>query len=120
LTGFSFDTSSFKGGRELNTKINRAVKAVMEFNDGPAEEHMKHFAPWTDRTTNARNGLGAKAKSQGNHHAIVLFHSVDYGIYLEEGTQYMEPRPIILPTIALFGPKVQAMLAGLFDRLGGV
>jgi hypothetical protein len=117
LTGFSFDTSNFQSGREINAKINRAIKGVMLYNDGPAEEHMKHNAPWHDRTTNARNGLGAKASSKGNTHKITLFHSVDYGVYLELGTRYMKAYPIILPTIAVFVPRVQAMLTGLLDRL---
>lgn len=117
MTGFSFDTSNFKSGREMNRDINRAVKGVMKFNTPLAEEYMKHHAPWTDRTTNARNGLGARQRSKGDRHAIVLFHSVDYGIYLEEGTENMAARPIIVPTIDIYARKVQAMLTGLLDRM---
>jgi HK97 gp10 family phage protein len=117
LTGFSFDTSNFKSGKQMNRDINRAVKGVMKFHTPGAEEHMKHHAPWQDRTTNARNGLGARQRSKGDHHAIVLFHSVDYGVYLEEGTEHMAARPIIRPTIALYSPKVVATLTRLLDRM---
>jgi HK97 gp10 family phage protein len=111
------DLSGFKTAKEVNSTINRGVKAVMKFNTPKAEEHMKHNAPWNDRTTNARNGLGARQRSKGDHHVIVLYHSVDYGVYLEEGTENMKAYPIIRPTIDMFAPRVQAMLVKLLDRL---
>lgn len=40
-------------------------------------------AVWTDRTSNARQGLFARAVPLAAGVAIVLFHTVDYGIWLE-------------------------------------
>lgn len=117
MAGFSFDTSGFQSGKELNRKIERAAKGVLAYHRPHAEEHMKHNAPWNDRTTNARNGLGARVRGGGKRVALVLFHSVDYGIYLELGTEDMSDYPIIIPTIDLFVPKVRTTLIGLLDRL---
>lgn len=117
-SSFSFDTSNFESPKVMEQKLKRAVMATMRYWDGPVEEHMKHHAPWTDRTTNARNGLAARAAKLGKDlWGIILSHSVDYGIYLEEGTENMAPRPIIVPTINLYAPKVIASLTRLLDRL---
>jgi hypothetical protein len=132
VAGFSFDTSSFESPKVMQTKLKRAVMANMRYWDGPVEEHMKHNAPWTDRTTNARNGLFAKAaKLGGDIWGIIVAHSVDYGVYLELGHEHsvntkdggtstwtVAPRPIIQPTIALYGPKVIGTLTRILDRLG--
>jgi hypothetical protein len=118
VAGFSFDTSSFENPKIMEAKLKRAVFANMKYWDGPVEEHMKHHAPWTDRTTNARNGLFAKAvKLAGAMWGIILAHSVDYGLYLELGTKNMRARPIIQPTIALYAPKVIGTLTRILDRL---
>ncbi len=80
---------------------------------------MKHNAPWSDRTTNARNGLGARVRGsvRGSSWALVLFGTVDYQIYLELGTENMDEYPIIMPTVGVFASKVQATLSGLMDKL---
>lgn len=117
-SSFTFDTSKYKSYKEMDRKINRAIFAVAKYNDGRIEAHMKQKAPWRDRTTNARNGLFATAVmlSKGVY-AIILAHSVTYGIFLETGTRYMRARPIIVPTIDLYGPKVMRMLSKILDRL---
>lgn len=122
-SSFTWDTSKFKSVKHMEDKLQRALYGVVKFWDGPIEEHMKHNAPWTDRTTNARNGLSATAQKSANtiaasSFAIVLSHSVDYGVYLEEGTENMKARPIILPTIDKYAPKVIKTLTKILDRLG--
>jgi HK97 gp10 family phage protein len=117
-SGFTLDTSKFRGIDHLDQKIERALLGVCKYWDGKVETHMKHQAPWTDRTTNARNGLAARAaKLGGSVFGIILSHAVDYGIYLERGTRYMRARPIINPTIDIYAPKVIAFTAKLLDRL---
>lgn len=117
-SGFKMDTSRFKSGKHLDEKIERALYGVCKYWDGKVETHMKHNAPWTDRTTNARNGLAARAAKLGRGvFAIILSHAVDYGIYLEAGTEHMRARPIINPTINLYAPRVMAFCNKLLDRL---
>lgn len=117
-SGFTLDTARFKDVKHLDAKVQRALLGVCKYWDGKIETHMKHQAPWHDRTTNARNGLAARAaKLAGNRFAIILSHAVDYGIYLERGTRHMKARPIINPTIDLYAPKVIAFTTKLMDRL---
>lgn len=123
---FSFDRSKFENSKEMNKKINRALFATARYWDGRVEAHAKQNAPWKDQTTNARNGLRAKAAKIAKNYAIILSHSVTYGIYLElphdheraDGTTYtIGPNPIIMPTIKLYAPKVMRSLRKMLDRL---
>lgn len=117
-SSFFFDTSGFKSPQEMERKLLRAVGANMRYWDGPVERWMKHNAPWNDRTTNARNGLFAVARRVSQTlFSIIVGHTVDYGVYLEEGTENMRARPIIRPAIAMFSPKVIATLVKILDRL---
>ncbi len=131
-SSFEWDTSKFKSTRHMEEKLQRALYGVVKYWDGPAEEYMKQNAPWQDRTTNARNGLFATAQKSANTiaasmFAIILGHSVDYGLYLElghhhepeEGDAYdVPPYPIIMPTVELFAPKVMKTLTKIMNRLG--
>lgn len=123
MSSFTWDRSKFKDVTQMEDKLQRALYGVVKYWDGPVERYMKHNAPWNDQTTNARNGLFATAQKSGgtvaeSKFAIILGHSVDYGIYLEEGTENMSARPIIMPTIRIYAPKVVAMLTKIMDRLG--
>lgn len=122
-TSFTWDTSQFKSVKHMEDKLQRALYGVVKYWDGPVEAWMKHNAPWNDQTTNARNGLFAKAAKSGasiagSTFAIVLGHSVDYGIFLENGTRNMRARPVIDPAIKRFAPKVIGTLTKILDRLG--
>lgn len=117
-SSFSFDTSKFQSSKEMERKLKRAVLGTMKFWDGPTERWMKHNAPWTDRTTNARNGLFAVAKKlSSDSWVIIVGHSVDYGVYLELGTENMRSRPIVMPAVHEFAPKVIATLTKILARL---
>lgn len=123
MANFTWDRSKFEDVRHMEDKLQRALYGVVKHWDGPVERHMKHNAPWTDRTSNARNGLFAIAAKSARSlaastFAIVLGHTVDYGVYLEEGTENMEARPIIWPTIELFAPRVMGTLNKILDRMG--
>lgn len=78
------------------------------------ENYMKNNAPWTDRTGNARNGLSARAFREGDSVGIDLFHSVEYGIYLE--ARWSGRYAIIQPTIDEMGPVVMQRYNRLLDR----
>lgn len=114
---FSFDRSKYQP-KELDRRLNRAIFGVAKYWDGRVEAYMKHQAPWNDQTTNARSGLFANAAKLGEGlYAIILGHSVTYGIYLELGTRYMRARPIIVPTMRIYAPKVMRTLNKILDRL---
>lgn len=118
-SGFRFTEDTLTQGlRTLPGVVNRCAAFVLKKNEVPVENHMKTNAPWTDRTTNARNGLAARyVGSDKGVHQMVLFHQVDYGIWLEvkdEGKY-----AIIEPTMAEFGPKVMQDLVKILDRIKG-
>lgn len=99
---------------EFDNKARRAIRAAAEYVAPQAEQWMKQNAKWTDQTGAARSGLGAKVVDNGNSVAIVLFHSVPYGVFLEVrwGGKYA----IIEPTIQTMAPLyVEAVGRLLFD-----
>jgi hypothetical protein len=66
-----------------DTRIKRGVLAAAHYTAPLAEAYMKQTAPWTDRTGAARSGLRATVIPAGDKVAIVLYHSVPYGVFLE-------------------------------------
>jgi hypothetical protein len=78
---------------------------------------MKANAPWTDRTSVARNGLGAKAFKQGSRWVLNLFGRANYQIWLE--VKYGGKNAIITPTFEIWGPRVMRSMTGLIERLRG-
>lgn len=97
--------------------VNDTVATVFRYQEGRMEAYAKTNAPWTDRTSNARNGLVAQSGRQGSTHFLVLAHRVDYGIWLEVrwGGKYA----IILPTLDVFTPQIMDQIEGILDKFGG-
>jgi hypothetical protein len=96
-------------------KLDTAVGAVMQYHETTVQDYARSNAPWTDRTTNARGGLFAKAYRSAKAHGIVLYHTVPYGIWLEVrwGGKYR----IIVPTIQKQGVAVMRTLQGVLARM---
>lgn len=61
----------------------RAMVAGANYAATQIQSFMRSEAAWTDRTGNARNGLRTKVVVKSKTVAIVLYHSVPYGIWLE-------------------------------------
>lgn len=79
---------------------NKKTAALKLYADTAAlklEAEAKRNAPWTDRTSNARNSIQGKAEWRGNELAIQLSGNMNYFVFLELA---MEKRwAIIMPTI---------------------
>lgn len=101
--------------RKAKEKTLRAANAAAQSMAPEVENYMKINAPWTDRTSNARNGLAARAYRSGDEIGIVLFHQVPYGIWLE--TRFGGKYAIIEPTIEAMSPKVMARFERILDRI---
>lgn len=101
--------------REGDKKVQRAVMARLQYYAPQIEADAKVSAPWTDQTSNARNGLAARAYQDGDETGIILFHQVPYGIYLE--TRWSGRYAVIMPTIDKWGPIV---LNGLNGTMGSI
>lgn len=113
---------SVKWTDDLGPGLNRAaafvipyVDAVLEHDSGESQNDMRVNAPWTDRTSNARNGLFAKAFVEGGEHGEVLYHTMDYGIWLElaNSGKYR----IIWPSTLRAGRRVMKGLRELFRAM---
>lgn len=102
----------------FDDRLDRGVAGVVKQRSHIAEEWMKTNAPWTDRTGNARSGLGSTTEHERKvHHTLVLFGRVPYQIWLE--VRFAGRYAIILPAIVDQGPKLMKTLVKLIDRLNG-
>lgn len=97
-------------------KLHSAIGAAMKFHEPQVEGYMKSNARWTDRTSNARNGLTATYVFDApSTHVIVCYHSVPYGIWLEIANSGRFR--IIIPTIITQGREVMLTISGLLRKL---
>jgi len=63
-------------------------------------------APWADRTGEARDGLTTEVEREGNSVTLSLFHTVDYGQWLE--TIQSGRFAVIMPTLEQYADEVFA------------
>lgn len=72
-------------------------------------------APWADRTGMARAGLTASVDRTGTEVTISLFHTVDYGEWLE--TIQSGRFAVIMPTLEEYSDRVMAAVNA--ERISG-
>lgn len=94
--------------------INDVVDTVFRYYEAPVENYARVNAPWTDRTSNARNGLVAQSGSDGKTRFLVLAHRVPYGIWLE--VRWNGKFAIIRPTLEKYAPEIMGKLEGILDK----
>jgi hypothetical protein len=82
------------------------------------QEYAQANAPWEDQTGDARDGLTAQANFEFTKYTIVLFHTVDYGIWLE--IRWNGRYAIILPTLEHKGHELMTRLEMAEILRGGV
>lgn len=100
--------------KQADSRNRRAIGAAAKYIATASEKHMRSNAPWTDRTGNARAGLHATVQGSGNTTAVILYHSVPYGIWLE--TRWSGRYAIINPTIEVMAPKFIDMVGRLIFK----
>jgi hypothetical protein len=99
----------------FDQKIDRGIRRIVDFQATRSESAMRTNAPWTDQTSNARNGLYAKPIHEPKKHVILLAHSMPYGIWLE--VRWSGKYGIIPETVRQGGDEVMQMLTRLFNML---
>lgn len=110
-TGFRWIRNPWLGkgkGATLILDIEVGLAAVTRGFAKDVEEYAKEHAPWEDRTGDARNGLKAEGRQRLTSYTIVLYHTVDYGIWLEvrwDGTY-----AVIMPTLEHMGHELMTRL----------
>jgi len=108
-----------KNLKNLPSDFNRALDIYMRGQAPKVQDYMRHNAPWTDQTGNARNGLFARYnKLSDTHYQIVVFHTMPYGIWLE--VRFAGQYRIIVPTINGEGKRIMQGLTGLFGKMQGI
>jgi hypothetical protein len=83
---------SFSYEEKLDRK-KAALYALSQNFAGHMESYAKDYATWTDRTGHARQSIHAGVEKRGSEIATYLSHGVEYGRYLEEGTEPHVIRP---------------------------
>lgn len=92
---------------QYSAAIHQAIYQIMRRYSAEIEAWMKSNAAWTDRTSNARQGLYSEVEDVVNQTVTIIFgHTMTYGIFLElaNGGRYA----IIAPAIDYFLPKIWA------------
>lgn len=97
----------------LPVRLEGAIWAAVQYSANDIQNHMRQHAPWTDRTSNARQGLFTRAFRDAKGYTIILAHSVPYGIWLE--VRHDGRYAIINPTLQIKGREVMRRLQGLLD-----
>lgn len=80
-----------------------------------AEQQAKTRAPWTDRTGNARSGLGTQPMTEDGVYRVVLFHTVTYGKWLE--IRWGGKWGIIEKTVTELTPEYTQMMTQAIQRV---
>lgn len=68
---------------DMDSKMRAQLEAAAGLVSRRMESFAKQNAPWTDRTSNARNGLHAIVETSEDEYKIIIAHGVDYGLWLE-------------------------------------
>jgi hypothetical protein len=118
--GFDLDETELKAGLDaFDAKFSKYVTQTFDFAAVKTTEQMKAKAPWTDRTSAARNGLHSKATHRGRagfkQHELLAAHGVPYGIWLEIANS--GKYAILIPTIVAVGREIMKVLNGSFNNL---
>ncbi len=68
------------------------------------QSYAQDNAPWEDRTGDARSGLTTEVNNEDGVIILTLFHTVEYGIWLE--TIQNGNFAVIMPTLESQGPAI--------------
>jgi len=69
-----------------------ALLALLNNHAGQMEGAAKRGAPWTDRTSHARQALHGGTEDRDRSIVVYLSHGVSYGGFLEQGTGLHGPK----------------------------
>lgn len=97
--------------RNYEEEVDRALRFIMDYHAAEGQARMKTNAPWTDRTSAARNGLFTVTEHSKGHYTIIFSHSVNYGIWLE--VKFSGRDAVIMPTVLSVGQDLMKNLRKL-------
>lgn len=107
----------------LDGMVFGASDAAVDAMDSLAPEVLDYAqfnAPWTDRTGMARAGLDYEVYEEFGFVVLDLFHTVDYGLWLEviQNGNFAT----IMPTLEVFAPEIMRRSGAVFmgETEGGI
>jgi hypothetical protein len=103
--------------KNFDQRARKAIDATMTYQAAKSETWMRSNAKWTDRTTNARNGLFALVIDDIGTDVwlLVLSHTVSYGIWLEVANS--GKYAIVRPAFLRANRELMNRLSKLFERM---
>ena len=111
---FDFDSLTPSLQRML-PQVDAGVDLAFDFMRDHAETYARTNAPWTDRTSNARNGLSVvHTKVPMVVHQLITYHTMPYGLWLE--VRWSGRYAIIGPTMLHISPQLAIVLAETVKR----
>jgi len=114
--GFTFNQGNL--GLNLDTfdeRVDRWIKTDLKMAGERAEDQMKMYAPWRDRTWHARTTLWAGDTSESDFYRLTLGHGAEYGIFLEKSNEGRFQ--IIMPTLVAISRAFMESLEGMLEQL---
>lgn len=91
--------------REFLERKKAGLYALLLNWAGTMEGYAKSHAPWTDRTSHARQSLHGGVDVRGDQQVLYLSHGVEYGIWLE--LAHDGNYAIVRPTIDAHLPRIR-------------
>lgn len=96
-------------------RVEAAVAAVGEFIAPKLEADAKAHARWTDRSSQARQGLTGVSEVAEHIVTIYLYHKAAHGVFLEMEGEEPDPEWGIIPeTLLAHYGETMALLARIF------
>jgi len=95
----------------LSVGLVQGTQEIMEQMAEEVLDYAQATAPWHDITGEARAGLSTEVYEEGGEIIMDLFHTVDYGEWLET---------IQSGRFAVIMPTLEAMAAEVFAAVGGI
>lgn len=103
--------------RTFNARADRFISASVAFHATRAVTYARQNAPWQDQTSNARNGLFARAERDFPKYRIIIGHSVPYGVWLE--VRWSGRYQILRPTVDHEGPELMRTVSMMYQKMWG-
>lgn len=101
------------------TQARSALVELSQYHGANLATRSKQNARWNDRTGNARAGIGSEVVDGGDVIDIVVFHSVEYGKYLELGTSRMARLGVMADEIHVTAAELTSDAQAVVRRLFG-
>jgi len=106
---------------QIASRKQRARSALLELCQTSGKNlatRSKQNARWNDRTGNARAGIDSEVVASGDVIEMVVYHTMEYGKYLELGTSRMPKLGVMAEEIHVTAAEVtadaQRIVKGLF------